>query len=107
VLSLANCANTNSRRWEESGHGALLATHCCFLISCIVPRSLCSLTPLSQSPGFDPEWETNGYQDAAVDLLVNWVKAQAVPGLTLEVLREKVRTKFPDANSTHTGSPFA
>jgi len=46
----------------------------------------------NQSPGFDPEWETNGFQDAAVDVLVNWVKAQSVPGLTLEVLREKGRT---------------
>jgi len=59
----------------------------------------------NQSPGFDPEWETNGYQDAAVDLLVNWVKAQAVPGLTLEVLREKGRTPLifmvvPGSNDT-------
>lgn len=97
-----------------------------------------------QSPGFDPEWETNGLQDSqlkqtqtsvtdgsdkccrqrpfvsaqhrrglgssfsscdssllcmfvgvcseAVDLLVQWALAQKLPGLKLEVLREKGRT---------------
>lgn len=59
----------------------------------------------NQSPGFDPEWETNGYQDQAVDLLTNWVLAQNVPGLTLEVLREKGRTPVifivvPGSNAT-------
>jgi hypothetical protein len=30
---------------------------------------------------------------------VNWVKAQAVPGLTLEVLREKVRNQQQNESS--------
>jgi acetylornithine deacetylase/succinyl-diaminopimelate desuccinylase-like protein len=59
----------------------------------------------NQSPGFDPEWETNGFMDQAVDLYTNWIKAQNVPGLTLEVLREKGRTPVlfmivPGSNST-------
>ena len=41
----------------------------------------------NQSPGFDPDVLTNGHQDAAVDLLTSWAKAQAplIPGLTVEV----------------------
>lgn len=59
----------------------------------------------NQSPQFDPEWETNGYMDQAVDLYVNWIKAQNLPGLTLEVLREKGRTPvlfvtIPGTNAT-------
>lgn len=59
----------------------------------------------NQSPGFDPDWETNGHQDKAVDLLVQWVQAQKMPGLTLEVLREKGRTPLifivvPGSNDT-------
>jgi acetylornithine deacetylase/succinyl-diaminopimelate desuccinylase-like protein len=43
--------------------------------------------------------------DAAVGLYVNWIKAQNVPGLTLEVLREKGRTPVlfmivPGSNNT-------
>jgi len=39
------------------------------------------------SPMFDHEWESKGDTQKAVDLLVNWVKAQDVKGLELEVSR--------------------
>ena len=39
----------------------------------------------SQSPLFDPEWETNGLLDKSVAILVEWVRAQKVEGLTVEV----------------------
>lgn len=39
------------------------------------------------SPAFDAEWERHGYMDAAVDLIANWIAAQALPNLKLEVLR--------------------
>jgi hypothetical protein len=38
---------------------------------------------------FDKEWATNGHMDKAVKLMVDWVHAQNVPGLELEV-----RTSF-------------
>jgi acetylornithine deacetylase/succinyl-diaminopimelate desuccinylase-like protein len=39
------------------------------------------------------EWQTNGYQEEAVDLLVNWVKEQnMIAGLKLEVIKEEGRT---------------
>jgi len=46
----------------------------------------------NQSPGFDPHWETNGYMDKAIDLLVDWVKKQHVPNLSVEVVRLPSRT---------------
>lgn len=39
------------------------------------------------SPAFDSEVLTNGLQDQAIDIMVNWVKEQKVEGLQLEVLR--------------------
>ena len=50
------------------------------------------ITIPNQSPMFDPAWATNGLQEKVVDLFVSWVKAQNVPGLTLEVLQDKGRT---------------
>lgn len=68
--------------------------------------ALCSAALLCfQSPGFDPAWETNGFQDAAIELLKSWVLKQNVAGLTLEILREKGRTpvifiQIPGSNAT-------
>ena len=46
----------------------------------------------SQSPAFDPAWETNGLIDQTVTLLTSWVSAQGIEGLTLEVVKEPKRT---------------
>jgi len=46
----------------------------------------------NQSPAYDPEWETNGHLDKAVNLLVDWVKSQKVPDLSIQVLKEPKRT---------------
>jgi acetylornithine deacetylase/succinyl-diaminopimelate desuccinylase-like protein len=46
----------------------------------------------NQSPLFDPEWKTNGYQEQAVELFVNWVKTQTVAGLKMRVEHDKDRT---------------
>eukprot|EP01094_Clydonella_sp_ATCC50884_P022744 TRINITY_DN5295_c0_g1_i2.p1 TRINITY_DN5295_c0_g1~~TRINITY_DN5295_c0_g1_i2.p1 ORF type:complete len:472 (-),score=170.01 TRINITY_DN5295_c0_g1_i2:249-1664(-) len=46
----------------------------------------------NQSPLFDDEWATNGYQEQAVDLLVEWAKTQGVEGLELEVVKLDGRT---------------
>eukprot|EP00030_Apusomonadida_sp_AF-17_P007470 a841445_154.p1 GENE.a841445_154~~a841445_154.p1 ORF type:complete len:492 (+),score=205.60 a841445_154:36-1478(+) len=58
----------------------------------IVPKLSEYIAIPNQSPAYDPEWETNGYLTAAVDLIVNWIKAQNVAGLELEVLSEPGRT---------------
>jgi len=46
----------------------------------------------NQSPAYDPEWQQNGYMDAAVDLLSDWIRAQRISGLDLEVVRLPGRT---------------
>ncbi|MBI5496548.1 MAG: M20/M25/M40 family metallo-hydrolase, partial [Deltaproteobacteria bacterium] len=44
------------------------------------------------SPLFDKDWATAGHMDRAVNLLVDWTKAQQVPGLKVEVVRLPSRT---------------
>lgn len=47
----------------------------------------------SLSPMFDEQVHTNGLQEKVVELLVQWVKSQQVPGLKVEVVKDpKCRT---------------
>ncbi|MBP7452889.1 MAG: M20/M25/M40 family metallo-hydrolase [Ottowia sp.] len=46
----------------------------------------------AKSPGFDPDWAKHGFIDAVVRDAAQWVEAQKVPGLTLEVVRIGERT---------------
>ncbi|EGG14533.1 Succinyl-diaminopimelate desuccinylase [Cavenderia fasciculata] len=39
----------------------------------------------NQSPLFDKDWATNGYTDQAMQLIFNWVKAQDVKGMSVEI----------------------
>ena len=41
----------------------------------------------NQSPHFDPQWERNGHMEAAVQLMAEWCRAQAVPGMRVEIRR--------------------
>jgi acetylornithine deacetylase/succinyl-diaminopimelate desuccinylase-like protein len=41
----------------------------------------------NKSPMFDPQWEQHGYMEAAVKLMADWCRAQAVPGARVEVRR--------------------
>ncbi|HEV8718453.1 MAG TPA: M20 family metallopeptidase [Candidatus Binatia bacterium] len=58
----------------------------------IVPALKEYLTIPNQSPAYDMNWNTNGYMDQAVELIANWIRAQEVPGLTLNVVRLEGRT---------------
>jgi acetylornithine deacetylase/succinyl-diaminopimelate desuccinylase-like protein len=46
----------------------------------------------NKSPLFDPDWETNGHMEAAVQLMLRWAQAEAPAGSTVEVLRLPGRT---------------
>jgi len=46
----------------------------------------------NKSPMFDPQWERHGYMDAAVELLAQWCREQAITGLRVEVHRLPQRT---------------
>jgi acetylornithine deacetylase/succinyl-diaminopimelate desuccinylase-like protein len=58
----------------------------------IIPQLVEYVRIPNKSPLFDPDWEANGYMEAAVQLLRRWVEAHAVPGMTVEVLRLPGRT---------------
>lgn len=40
----------------------------------------------NQSPLFDKEWRSNGFQEQAVKLMMTWVEKQNVAGLTMELI---------------------
>ena len=41
----------------------------------------------NKSPDFDPQWERNGYMEAAITLMADWCRKQPVPGARVEVRR--------------------
>ena len=46
----------------------------------------------AKSPMFDPDWASSGLLDTVVRNTAQWIEAQKVPGLTLEVIRLEGRT---------------
>ena len=46
----------------------------------------------NKSPAFDPDWKTNGYMDAAVTLISDWCRANAIDDMALEVIQLEGRT---------------
>ena len=58
----------------------------------IIPALTDYLRIPNQSPAYDPDWNRNGHMDRAVELVVDWVRAQNVPGLSLDVVRLDGRT---------------
>eukprot|EP00164_Ancoracysta_twista_P007292 GFYU01010324.1.p1 GENE.GFYU01010324.1~~GFYU01010324.1.p1 ORF type:complete len:474 (-),score=170.33 GFYU01010324.1:80-1501(-) len=58
----------------------------------IVPALVKYIEIPNMSPVFDPEWATNGHQDRAIQLMVDWVRSQNVPTLQMEVVTCERRT---------------
>jgi len=48
----------------------------------------------NQSPDYDANIYVNGYQEEALNLLVDWVKKRNVKDLNMEVLQDKGKTPF-------------
>jgi acetylornithine deacetylase/succinyl-diaminopimelate desuccinylase-like protein len=44
------------------------------------------------SPNYDPEWKTNGKQEKAAELLLNWAMSQGIKGMKGEIIKEENRT---------------
>ena len=60
----------------------------------IVPM-LCEYIKVpNQSPHYDPDWATNGLMMKAMNILVDWLKAQPVKGLKYDLFEEPGRTPF-------------
>lgn len=55
----------------------------------IVPSITDYIAIPNKSPAFDKEWKKNGHMDRAVELIANWCRARAIPGLKLEIVRLK------------------
>jgi len=58
----------------------------------IIERLVAYVRIPNKSPMFDPQWERNGYMEAAVGLMADWCRAQKVPGARIEVRRLPGRT---------------
>src|SRR5512135_3503328 len=58
----------------------------------IVPALQQYITIPNQSPAFDPQWQEHGHMERAVELIANWIRAENVRGLQLEVVRLPRRT---------------
>lgn len=58
----------------------------------ILPTLKEYITIPNQSPAFDRDWAKHGHMDRAVDLIVEWVRRQEIPGLRLEVFCLPERT---------------
>jgi acetylornithine deacetylase/succinyl-diaminopimelate desuccinylase-like protein len=41
----------------------------------------------NKSPMFDPQWESHGYMEAAIQLMANWCRAQPIPGMKVDIKR--------------------
>jgi hypothetical protein len=41
----------------------------------------------NMSPAFDPDWESHGYMDQAIDLMAEWCRTQPVPCMSVQVRR--------------------
>ena len=46
----------------------------------------------NKSPMFDPQWERNGYMEAAIQLMAEWCRLQPIEGMRVEVRRLPGRT---------------
>jgi acetylornithine deacetylase/succinyl-diaminopimelate desuccinylase-like protein len=58
----------------------------------ILDRLIAYVRIPNKSPMFDPEWESHGHMEAAVQLMADWCRAQPVPGMRVEVRRIPGRT---------------
>lgn len=58
----------------------------------IVPQLVDYIRIPNKSPMFDADWIAHGYMDAAVTLMERWARAQAIPGMRIEVVRLEGRT---------------
>ena len=53
----------------------------------IVPELQRYIEVPAKSPMFDPDWAVNGLLERVLQSAADWVRAQQVPGLTLEIVR--------------------
>jgi acetylornithine deacetylase/succinyl-diaminopimelate desuccinylase-like protein len=60
--------------------------------SSIIPTLSKYIEIPNQSPAYDKEWATNGYMNKAIDIMINWVKNQNIPGLKVDLIQIPEKT---------------
>src|SRR5256885_15775145 len=75
-MDLTRLSGSIARTWETS----------------IVERLSAYVRIPNKSPLFDPQWESHGYMEAAVQLMAQWCRAQPLTGMRVEVRRLPGRT---------------
>ncbi len=70
-MDLAQLRTVVNKTWDES----------------ILDRLIAYTRIPNKSPMFDPEWESHGYMEAAVQLMAQWCQAQPVPGMRVQIHR--------------------
>ena len=53
----------------------------------ILERLIAYVRIPNKSPLFDPQWESHGHMEAAVQLMAQWCRAQPVPGMRVDIRR--------------------
>ena len=76
TMDSKKCASFVTREWNEN----------------VVPSLMDFVRIPNVSPAFDAEWDTNGLQNDAFDLVTKWAEAQKIPNCKIELLKEVGRT---------------
>jgi acetylornithine deacetylase/succinyl-diaminopimelate desuccinylase-like protein len=58
----------------------------------ILERLIAYVRIPNKSPTFDPQWESHGHMEQAVQLMAAWCRAQPLPGMRVEIRRLPGRT---------------
>ena len=53
----------------------------------IIERLVAYVRIPNKSPAFDPDWQTHGYMEAAIQLMAEWCRAQPLPVARVEIRR--------------------
>jgi acetylornithine deacetylase/succinyl-diaminopimelate desuccinylase-like protein len=53
----------------------------------IVDRLIAYVRIPNKSPSFDPQWESHGHMEAAIQLMAQWCRAQPIPGMRVDIHR--------------------
>ena len=90
VLDSARALDQVTRQWDAD----------------IVPQLTDYIAIPAKSPGFDPQWQQHGFIETVLRNAAEWVEAQQVPGLKLEIVRLPGRTPvlFFEVDGTRAGA---
>jgi acetylornithine deacetylase/succinyl-diaminopimelate desuccinylase-like protein len=70
-MDIARLQSTIGKTWDES----------------IIERLVAYVRIPNKSPLFDPDWETHGFMEAAIQLMAEWCRAQPLPGARVQIRR--------------------